>query len=165
MPVTVGVFFGLGRLLPDIAAAVWLTVASLIFYGWWNPRYVILLLLSIAFNYAVGQVIWRVRHRSLWLARLALIAGLSGDLGLLAYFKYANFFVNTIEPLVGVGWQLAPIILPLGISFFTFTQIAFLVDNYRKRGVRKGTQPDLLCVVRCLFPASDRGNQSFTHDR
>jgi alginate O-acetyltransferase complex protein AlgI len=100
LPVTLVVFFVLAKLLPQMVAASWLTLSSLVFYGWWNPRYVILLLLSISFNFSVGQAIRRGRRRSPDLARLMLIIGLAGDLGLLGYYKYANFFVSSREPLV-----------------------------------------------------------------
>ena len=150
LPITLVVFFVLARLLPHMVAASWLTLSSLVFYGWWNPRYVILLLFSTVFNYSVGQAILRARERSPDLSRLLLIVGLAGDLGLLGYYKYANFFVSSIEPLVGAGWQLAPIILPLGISFFTFTQIAFLVDTYR--GEVKETAPVFYALFVTYFP-------------
>lgn len=131
LPVTLLVFFRLGKYSHPLAG-LWLFVASLFFYAWWNPAYVGLLLASIAFNYAVGRAL--VKEQSSGRAKVkksVLIFGLVTDLGLLAYFKYANFFVSSTDALLGQGWQLDPIILPLGISFFTFTQIAFLVDAYR----------------------------------
>lgn len=125
LPMTVLVFFLLARRTHTVAA-VWLGLASLFFYGWWNARYVPLLLGSIIFNYVVGNRIIAAtgQERRKWL----MIAGIAGDLLLLFYFKYTNFFVGVIEGLSGAHWQLPDIILPLGISFFTFTQIAYLVD-------------------------------------
>lgn len=118
------IFFLLGRGNQRLAAA-WLMAASIFFYGWWNKSYVVLLLCSIIFNYCMGTWIGRnliTRHR---LARFILSLGVTADLLLLGYYKYANFFLSQVHLSVG------EIILPLGISFFTFTQIAYLADVYR----------------------------------
>jgi D-alanyl-lipoteichoic acid acyltransferase DltB (MBOAT superfamily) len=129
LPVTFFGFFQIGRYSRPIAA-LWLFAASLFFYGWWNPAYVGLLLASIFFNYAVGTALSREHghvRRKKWILGL----GIAADLGLLGYFKYANFFVESANSALNLSWHIEPIILPLGISFFTFTQIAFLVDAYR----------------------------------
>lgn len=130
-PVTFAVFFAIGRYSRALAA-LWLFAASLFFYGWWNPAYVSLLIGSILFNFAMGSAISREHHRGRfnW-AKGLLIAAISGDLALLAYYKYANFFLTNTNQFLGTQWHLDTVILPLGISFFTFTQIAFLVDSYR----------------------------------
>ncbi len=113
-------------------AAGWLTLASLFFYGWWNPAYVGLLLASILFNFIVGVSVGRAathgRHRR---ARWLLTAGVTGDLALLGYYKYADFFLRNVDALAGSHYAGLGIVLPLGISFFTFTQIAYLVDTYQ----------------------------------
>jgi D-alanyl-lipoteichoic acid acyltransferase DltB (MBOAT superfamily) len=110
----------------------WLVLASLVFYGWWDWRHVPLLVCSIAFNYVVGEIIARrggaSRGRSRWLLAFAVAA----NLGLLGYFKYAGFFAANADALLDVGWHFDALVLPLGISFFTFTQIAYLVDVYRE---------------------------------
>jgi D-alanyl-lipoteichoic acid acyltransferase DltB (MBOAT superfamily) len=131
LPITFLGFFQIGRYSRPLAA-LWLFAASLFFYGWWNPAYVGLLLASILFNYGVGVALTREhsrghRRRKVWV----LAFGITSDLCLLGYYKYANFFVDSTSSLLDLGWQIGPIILPLGISFFTFTQIAFLVDAYR----------------------------------
>jgi D-alanyl-lipoteichoic acid acyltransferase DltB (MBOAT superfamily) len=130
LPITAWVFFRLGAYSHRLAAA-WLGAASLFFYGWWNPAYVSLLLLSIFFNYGIGIVLAR-EHDSGNARRknLILAAGVSADLVLLGYYKYANFFLGTANSLLDLGWSIQDILLPLGISFFTFTQIAFLVDAW-----------------------------------
>jgi D-alanyl-lipoteichoic acid acyltransferase DltB (MBOAT superfamily) len=111
----------------------WLGMCSLFFYAWWDWRFLPLLLLSICFNYGAGRAICglegRPRDAALWTA-LAL------DLGALAWFKYAAF-------LFGVSTGLA---LPIGISFFTFTQIAFLVDCWRGKAREPRFAPYLLFV-------------------
>jgi alginate O-acetyltransferase complex protein AlgI len=126
LPVTFAVFFWIGKWKPA-AAAGWLAIASIFFYGWWNPKFVALLLASIALNYAAGVLIARSKH-----GFKILTAAVSVDLILLGVFKYSNFFIATVNDVSGFGWTLTHIVLPLGISFFTFTQIAFLVDVHRK---------------------------------
>lgn len=105
-------------------AAVWLTIASLVFYGWWNPGYVPLLLGSIVFNYVVGGYLMRSRSRAL------LGFGIAANLLLLVYYKYTGFFVTTISEAFDLNWTMSNIVLPLAISFFTFQQIAYLSDAY-----------------------------------
>lgn len=120
-------FYGLGRVNHRLAS-VWLALASLFFYGWWDSRYVILLLSSIGFNYVAGQAIAPQRRgRAKAILTLAVIANLL----LLGYFKYFNFFIENLNELTFFGLATPDIVLPLGISFFTFTQIAFLVDSYQ----------------------------------
>jgi alginate O-acetyltransferase complex protein AlgI len=131
LPVTLVGFFSFGRLQPRVAAA-WLTIASLFFYGWWNPLYVPLLVASIVFNYIVawyiGDGAGNLNRRS---RQTVLGLAIAANLLLLGYFKYANFFLASAGSLLGSNWRMADIILPLGISFFTFTQISFLVDTYQ----------------------------------
>ena len=127
LPLTLAGFFILGRIKPLLAAA-WLTGASLFFYGWWNPLYVWLLALSICFNYICGMAIARASTRRA--RKSLLIFSVAANLGVLAYFKYANFFIASISHLTGATLSFGEIVLPLGISFFTFTQIAFLADAY-----------------------------------
>jgi len=109
-------------------AIAWLVGASLFFYGWWNPAYLGLILGSMLFNYALGVAIVSQANKQ---AKLLLVSGIAANLGLLGYFKYANFFVDNLNALVGNSFTLEAIVLPLAISFFTFQQITYLVDAYR----------------------------------
>lgn len=132
LPLVLLGFFRLARTSRRLAA-LWLAGASLFFYGWWNPTYVLLLLISIGGNYALGYAIGHTpsaKDRN-GPRRALLITSVLANLALLGYFKYANFFVDSLSRMAGIDWSLADIVLPLGISFFTFTQIAFLVDVYR----------------------------------
>ncbi|UCV06676.1 hypothetical protein [Dechloromonas denitrificans] len=117
-------------------AAYWLTIASFFFYGWWAPQYVVLLLVSITFNFHTAKTIVRCDPRAAAGLRMRLlVAALAINLGLLAYYKYANFFVGNLE-LLNPSWHFTiDVLLPLGISFFTFTQIAFLVDAAQQTDV------------------------------
>ena len=130
LPVLLIGFFQLARHSHRLAAA-WLTLGSLFFYAWWNPTYVALLLGSIVFNYWVGYALARANDVGSTRRKRLLFFGVAADLALLGYYKYANFFVDSLNYSFGTHYGLAEIMLPLGISFFTFTQIAFLVDTAR----------------------------------
>lgn len=135
LPIVVITFFLIAR-ASHLLAATWLCAASLFFYGWWNPKFVALLVASIAVNYAAGYAIGLARSAGNGFAKPLLIATVTANLILLGYFKYANFFISTAGAITGEKFALLNIVLPLGISFFTFTQISFLADVYR--GVATG---------------------------
>ncbi len=128
LPITLAVFYSIGATGRTRAANSFLVVASIFFYGWWNPVYVGLIALSIGFNYGAGLLLADRKRAS---RRALLIVGIASNLGLLAWFKYANFFVANWNAFAGTDLHLAKIVLPLAISFFTFQQIAYLVDAYR----------------------------------
>lgn len=129
LPIVLLVFFWLARSSHAFAAA-WLALASIFFYGYWNPAYVGLLLGSIACNYTFG--LWLAKAETKGAGRKQLLVfAITANLLLLGYYKYTNFFISSINGVAGTHWSLGEIILPLGISFFTFTQIAFLVDTYQ----------------------------------
>jgi len=131
LPVTLLVYFMLNRVRLVLAADSWLLFASVFFYGWWDVRYVSLLLGSILFNYTIGSIMQSDRAQKQTVSRGAIFAvGIVANIGLLGFFKYADFFIGTINTLSGGSTHLLNILLPLGISFFTITQIAFLVDAY-----------------------------------
>jgi alginate O-acetyltransferase complex protein AlgI len=134
LPLALAGFFVLGR-VSHTGAAAWLFLASLFFYGYWMPEYTLLLLGSIAMNFAIGRCIAAAVHGSgsrQHIARAWLVLGLAGNLGLLGYFKYANFFIANLNLAFGTHWDIGKVVLPIGISFYTFTQIAYLVDTYQK---------------------------------
>jgi alginate O-acetyltransferase complex protein AlgI len=126
LPVTLLVYFRVGR--RPVSAQIWLVLASLFFYGWWNPIHLPLLLGSIAFNFGVSQRLARANRSAAVLA-----AAIAANLIVLAIFKYADFLADTANALTGAALQGPHLTLPLGISFFTFTQIAYLVDTFHGR--------------------------------
>ena len=130
LPVVLLLYFLVGR-RSALAAIGFLAAASLFFYGWWNPRYLLLLGGSVIFNYLVGRRLARSPVRASG-DRAMLWLGVAGNLTLLGAFKYAGFFAANANALAGLALPVPQIVLPLGISFFTFTQIAYLVDAYRK---------------------------------
>lgn len=128
LPVVLAGFYLLKFKALHRAALIWLVAASLFFYGWWNPAYLTLILFSIAFNYLAGSVLSGNRGNK----KTVLALGIGANLAVLGYFKYANFFVDSANHAAGYAlFELEPILLPLAISFFTFQQIAYLVDAYR----------------------------------
>jgi alginate O-acetyltransferase complex protein AlgI len=131
LPASLAGYFALGARGWIRAAVAWLAACSLFFYGWWDARYVLLLVGSILFNFAISTRLSRA-SQSAMVDRRWLALGVCVNLALLGYYKYANFFVDNLNALSGAHWYIGSIVLPLGISFFTFTQIAFLVDAYRK---------------------------------
>lgn len=134
LPLTFAVYFWLNKKRLTQASKAWLVFASLFFYSWWNVIYLPLILGSILFNFAVGSTITKMGD-SLSVkgfSRKSLLTfGIVSNILLLAYFKYMDFFILNANVVLGTQWNLMHIVLPLGISFFTFTQIAYLVDAYR----------------------------------
>lgn len=126
LPVALGGYYALGALRLRWAA-LWLCLTSFVFYGWWNPSFVGLLAGSIVVNHVFSRLILRHatnKRRQWWITAV----GVASNLALLFYYKY---FSTLLQALAGMGLQSAPaqdILLPLGISFFTFTQIGYLLD-------------------------------------
>jgi len=144
LPTVLLVFHMIGRQGHQRVAITWLVGASLFFYGWWNPTYLGLLLFSILFNYSIG-ISLNNTHKVVLSKKTLLAIGVSTNLTTLGYFKYANFFVDNLNNLAGTNLILQQVILPLAISFFTFQQIAYLVDAY------KGKTKEYNFLNYCLF--------------
>ena len=131
LPVVLAGFFALGALSRRVAAG-WLALSSLFFYGWWDARFVALLAASIVFNFVCGRTLHAQQaRRGGGIPRAMLAFAVCANLALLGYFKYTNLLLSTVNAALDAHLPLANIVLPLGISFFTFTQIAFLVDSAR----------------------------------
>ncbi|MCT7569071.1 MBOAT family O-acyltransferase [Aliarcobacter butzleri] len=131
LPVMFVVYFYLNSKRLILGAKIWLVVGSLFFYSYWNVIYLPLILLSIFVNYGVGLSL--VNHEKIRISSKTILSfGIVFNLGLLGYFKYTDFFLDNFNGIFGTNIPLPHIILPLGISFFTFTQIAFLVDAYKQ---------------------------------
>lgn len=142
LPLVLWGYYFLGRYGFPSFATVWLLLCSLVFYGWDDPwRLLPLILTSITLNYFIGADLGQSR------SKLLLIIGIATNLGLLGYYKYAFFITSNLAFL-----DVAPIRteLPIGISFFTFTQIAFLVDAYR--GEAKEYNPTHYGLFVTFFP-------------
>jgi len=112
------------------AARIVLLVASLAFYGYWSLPYLLLLLLSIGFNWLMAARIAAAGPEAL--RTLLLTAGVAGNLAVLGFYKYAGFFVANLNMAAGLSFSIPAVVLPLAISFYTFQQIAYLVDVRRR---------------------------------
>lgn len=130
LPLTLLGFLFLSRSSRELSIA-WLVLASLFFYGWWNPAYLFLIAASLLFNYTFGRMLGQNGRYSERARKWVLGLGVGFNLALLGYYKYAGFFVDNINAIIGTDFNIGLIILPLAISFFTFQQIAYLVDVYR----------------------------------
>lgn len=146
LPLTLGLFHLLAR-RGWRTALTWLTAMSFVFYAWWDPVHAWPMVVSIVFNYACGLGLARLRAEP-WGGRWGgplLAAGIGLNLTALGYYKYAGFILENLGLLTGAPMAADPVVLPLGISFFTFTQIAYLVD------VRRGIATEAEFLNYCLF--------------
>src|SRR5574337_408231 len=100
LPLVLGVFVWLNRRSAGQSAVAFLALASIVFYAWWDVRYVVLLLLSMAWNWACGTTLMKKP------SRLVLTVGIAINLALLAYYKYSGFFMQTVRDLTGLAWAL-----------------------------------------------------------
>src|ERR1700694_3839938 len=128
LPIVLIGYFALVR-LNHLGPVIWLALASLVFYSVSNWQFVLLLLASVAFNYGIGLLLISKRLRP-GPRSFALTVGVAGDLVVLGTFKYAGFLAANLNAILSTGFTV-DILLPVGISFYTFTQIGFLVDAYR----------------------------------
>lgn len=135
LPITFGLYFWLNKKHLTQASKSWMVFASLFFYSWWNIIYLPLILGSILFNFTVGSTLSRINtaqfSKKPFSSKTILLFGIIANILLLVYFKYMDFFITNVNIIADTHLDLIHIVLPLGISFFTFTQIAYLVDAYR----------------------------------
>ena len=131
LPLTLLGYYLLGRLPERIPLnKLFLVMASFVFYGYNNPRYVPIIVCSILVNYALSQGMLAARRKCIRLPLMLL--GLSLNLGVLFYFKYHDFFVSNMNSAFGLHFALNNLALPLGISFFTFQQLSYVIDSYKR---------------------------------
>ena len=122
LPITLLLYF----LIPERFLKVrnlWLLIASLIFYGWGEPKYIAVMAFSILFNYVMGQLVGK--------SKPLLILCIAGNLAILGFFKYTDFVIETVNAVSGGGLGLLNIALPIGISFYTFQTMSYIIDVYR----------------------------------
>ena len=132
LPLTFFVYFYLNKKRLTEASKAFLVFASLFFYSWWNIVYLPLILISMLFNYTLGRELSQYNQKSrTYSAKKILSVGIIFNLALLGYFKYSDFFILNINRVIGSDISLLHLALPLAISFYTFQQIAYLVDSYR----------------------------------
>jgi len=147
LPFTLLIFYLITKIEYYNVAIAWLIGASLFFYSWWNPIYLLLILFSIFINYSISVKLGKSRLSK---SKFLLIIGIVFNVFLLGYFKYVNFFINNINTLIKTDIHIGNVVLPLAISFFTLQQIAFLIDSYQ----REDTEYSFLqyCLFVTFFP-------------
>lgn len=144
LPITLLIYYLLAGKLSNKSAKYFLILSSIFFYSYWDIRNLPILLAAIAVNFFVGRKIVAIKSR-FW-----LVTGITFNLLLLAYYKYADFFLDNANTLFGASFTHLNIVLPLGISFFTFTQTAYLIDAYRGETKTYSKSDYLLFVT--IFP-------------
>ncbi len=154
LPLTYAGFVASHRLAGWTGAFRFLVVASLVFYAQWSIALVGLLVASLVFNYSIGNRIIAA-SASPKTARLLLLGGIAGNLVALGYFKYSNFLIDILNAMSGAGLDHIRLLLPVGISFFTFVQIGYLVEAYNGRVVRPGF--DRYALFGAFFPCVTAG--------
>lgn len=144
LPITLILYYQLAKRISNSAAKNFLIFASLCFYSYWDISNLPILLTSILVNYLFGHLLSKKR------SKFILTVGITFNLLFLGYFKYTDFVLQNLNALVGTSFELQSIVLPLGVSFFTFTQTAYLVDVYRGE-TKEYTKSDYLLFV-TIFP-------------
>lgn len=129
LPLTMILYYGLNHSKREAQAKWVLIIASLIFYGYFDVRYLPVILASICFNYGFSRFLLNQKYDNCKRAILGI--GIACNVSLLFYIKYWNFFLENVNAILGSSFELKQLLLPLGISFFTFQQIAYLVDSFR----------------------------------
>ncbi len=179
LPVTLSIYFLLNKFSKYMVADIWLICMSLWFYAYFNTSYIVIILLSISGNYVVSRILYtRAVNKKIWAKKAVLAVGILINTGSIFYFKYFYFFLKNVNALFNQTFELKNILLPLGISFFTFQQISYLVDSYRGETKDYGFVEYALFV--CYFPQliagpivlhsevipqfRDREKRSFNHD-
>ena len=127
LPLCLAGYYGLGFFKKYRLANVFLLGMSLWFYGYFNPWYLIIIISSVCFNY----LIYRLMHNHKDHKKVLMVIGVCLNVAVLFYFKYMDFFISTVNMLFKTEFNLLYSVLPLGISFFTFQQISFIVDSYK----------------------------------
>ncbi len=149
LPLTLILYFTMRKFGCNKLAKFVLISMSLWFYGYFNYKYLFIIIFSIFTNYILAYLInqsgQNVKNRKIF-----VLSGFAFNIGLLFYFKYFDFFIDNINHVLGSSFELKNIVLPLGISFFTFQQISFLVDTYRNE-TKNYTFIDYVLFV-CFFP-------------
>ena len=123
-----------------------LLLMSLLFYAWGEPRYVVLMVISILINYTIGLQIGRNNKPKFWVA-----VGVLFNLSFLGYFKYINFAIDNINKVLGTGFEFEDVSLPIGISFYTFQALSYVVDVYRGQ-VKAQENPIKMGLYISFFP-------------
>ena len=147
LPMVLIVYFGLSRLKNNLYQRLFLIAASLFFYGYHSVQYLLLILASIAVNYILALQIQKSQNS---LSKVWLTVGVLFNVALIGYFKYYDFFIENVNLIFNSHFTLKRLLLPLGISFFTFQQLSFLVSVYKREEVVERLRD--YCLFVTFFP-------------
>lgn len=150
LPIVLILYYMLAHYEKKTMLLTFLSGVSFGFYGYSNPSYLLILIVSICVNWLFSSWILKEQSKSRKAAKILLICGISFNICLIFYFKYRNFFVENWNLLFQTDFELQHIVMPLGISFFTFQQISYLVDSFR--GETKEYQFIEYCAFVSFFP-------------
>lgn len=132
LPLCVTLYFVFYRLRLERTARLWLLGMSLWFYGYFNPSCVLIICGSIIGNFVISKILlWQREKGRMRSAKAVMLLGVAANVALLFYFKYFDFFLSNMNRVFHMNFAMRNIVLPLGISFFTFQQISYVVDSYR----------------------------------
>ncbi len=132
LPVSVSIYFLLNKAHQYVLSNIWLIGMSLWFYAYFNVDYIVIILVSISGNYILSRMLYtKSINKNSFMKKTVLIIGILINIISIFYFKYFDFFITNINALFHQNFELKNILLPLGISFFTFQQISYLIDSYR----------------------------------
>lgn len=149
LPITLIGYFTLNKFNKHSLSKIWLILCSFYFYGYFNPSYLLIMIFSILVNFIIAKYMNKNKSLS-FLNKMLLFLGITFNLVLLGYFKYYDFFINNINHMFKTNLTLLNIVLPLGISFFTFQQLSFIIDSYHQKNLKY----DFLsyCLFVTFFP-------------
>jgi len=140
-------------LCPQQIRNLFLLLASLFFYAWGEPKYIVIMLFSTIFDYCNGRLLeyFEAKGKKDTFGRLVLAASVIGNLGILCFFKYTDFILTTLNSLSGSEFALLGLALPIGISFYTFQTMSYTIDVYRRQVAAQHNLISFGMYV-CLFP-------------
>ena len=148
LPVVLLVYYA----VPDRVRNPVLLVSSLLFYGWGEPVYILIMLFSTVFDFSNGLMLeWLDRSGKPDRRKWVLVLSLVGNLGMLGFFKYTDFLISSVNALTGQGFDLLGIALPIGISFYTFQTLSYTIDVYRREIKAQHNILDFGMYI-CMFP-------------
>lgn len=147
-PITLIGYFILGKINKLQVRNIFLIGMSLWFYGYFNPSYLWIICGSIIFNYVASKLIQRANTKTT--AKLITAVAVIVNIAIIFYYKYYDFFISNVNSVFGTTYELKHIILPLGISFFTFQQLSYIIDSYH--GETDGYRFDEYALFVCYFP-------------
>lgn len=147
LPITFLVY----SIIPKKLRNIWLLGVSLFFYAWGEPKYIWIMVFSTIFDYINGRTIDVLQDKKPKLAKAVLILSIVGNLSILGFFKYTDFFINSINSIGGYEFEILGLALPIGISFYTFQTMSYTIDVYLKNVNAQKNFIDFAMYV-CLFP-------------